>query len=91
MDCASGNDGAVAGHAPDVPIAAHTHARLSLASGRELRFVDPRRFGRLEFRDLRRAWAPATGRSRSQLGGGSPPCFDPGSFTSRLRAKPEPC
>jgi formamidopyrimidine-DNA glycosylase len=40
--------------APDVPIAAHTHARLTLASGRELRFVDPRRFGRLEFRDLRR-------------------------------------
>jgi formamidopyrimidine-DNA glycosylase len=38
--------------APDVPAAAHTHARLSLVSGRELRFVDPRRFGRLEFRDL---------------------------------------
>jgi formamidopyrimidine-DNA glycosylase len=38
---------------PDGPVAAHTHARLSLASGRELRFVDPRRFGRLEFRDLR--------------------------------------
>jgi formamidopyrimidine-DNA glycosylase len=40
---------------PDAPVAAHTHARLSLASGRELRFVDPRRFGRLEFRDLRRS------------------------------------
>jgi formamidopyrimidine-DNA glycosylase len=39
---------------PDAPFAAHTHARLSLASGRELRFVDPRRFGRLEFRDLSR-------------------------------------
>jgi formamidopyrimidine-DNA glycosylase len=39
---------------PDSPLAAHTHARLSLASGNELRFVDPRRFGRLEFRDLRR-------------------------------------
>jgi formamidopyrimidine-DNA glycosylase len=38
---------------PDGPVAAHTHVRLSLASGRELRFVDPRRFGRLEFRDLR--------------------------------------
>jgi formamidopyrimidine-DNA glycosylase len=37
---------------PDDPIAKHTHARLSLASGRELRFVDPRRFGRLEFRNL---------------------------------------
>ena len=37
---------------PDAPLAAHTHARLTLDSGRELRFVDPRRFGRLEFRDL---------------------------------------
>lgn len=36
----------------DAPVAAHTHARLSLASGRELRFVDPRRFGRLELRNL---------------------------------------
>ena len=39
---------------PDSPLAAHTHARLTLASGRELRFVDPRRFGRLEFRALER-------------------------------------
>jgi formamidopyrimidine-DNA glycosylase len=39
---------------PDAEIAPHTHARLTLASGREIRFVDPRRFGRLEFRDLRR-------------------------------------
>jgi formamidopyrimidine-DNA glycosylase len=38
----------------DVPLAPHTHARLALAGGRELRFVDPRRFGRLEFRDLGR-------------------------------------
>ena len=33
--------------AADVPIPPHTHAVLSLSSGRELRFVDPRRFGRL--------------------------------------------
>jgi formamidopyrimidine-DNA glycosylase len=39
---------------PEGPVAPHTHARLELASGRELRFVDPRRFGRLEFRDLSR-------------------------------------
>jgi formamidopyrimidine-DNA glycosylase len=38
---------------PDCPVPPHTHARLDLASGRELRFVDPRRFGRLEFLDLR--------------------------------------
>jgi len=32
---------------PNTEIAKHTHAILKLASGRELRFVDPRRFGRL--------------------------------------------
>jgi formamidopyrimidine-DNA glycosylase len=32
---------------PQVEIAKHTHAILKLSSGRELRFVDPRRFGRL--------------------------------------------
>lgn len=38
---------------PEAPVAAHTHARVLLESGGELRFVDPRRFGRLEFRDLK--------------------------------------
>lgn len=32
---------------PDMEKAKHTHAVVSLASGREIRFVDPRRFGRL--------------------------------------------
>jgi len=32
---------------PQAEIANHTHAILKLSSGRELRFVDPRRFGRL--------------------------------------------
>jgi formamidopyrimidine-DNA glycosylase len=31
----------------DVPVPPHTHAVLQLSSGRELRFVDARRFGRL--------------------------------------------
>jgi formamidopyrimidine-DNA glycosylase len=38
---------------PESPVVPHTHARLTLASGREMRFVDPRRFGRLEFRELK--------------------------------------
>ncbi|MDR3725325.1 MAG: bifunctional DNA-formamidopyrimidine glycosylase/DNA-(apurinic or apyrimidinic site) lyase [Terracidiphilus sp.] len=42
---------------PEAPVAPHTHARLQLASGREIRFVDPRRFGRLEWRDLSRTAA----------------------------------
>jgi len=32
---------------PEVPVPTHTHAVLRLSSGRELRFVDARRFGRL--------------------------------------------
>ena len=32
---------------PDEPLEKHTHAVAKLVSGRELRFVDPRRFGRL--------------------------------------------
>jgi formamidopyrimidine-DNA glycosylase len=32
---------------PDAEVVKHTHAIVKLASGRELRFVDPRRFGRL--------------------------------------------
>ena len=33
--------------APEVPLPPHTHAVLTLADGRDIRFVDPRRFGRL--------------------------------------------
>jgi formamidopyrimidine-DNA glycosylase len=33
--------------APDVPIPPHAHAIFTLADRREIRFVDPRRFGRL--------------------------------------------
>lgn len=35
-----------------VPVPPHTHAILRLASGRELRFVDPRRFGRLALHSM---------------------------------------
>lgn len=35
---------------PEVDVPKHTHLLARLASGRELRFVDPRRFGRLEVR-----------------------------------------
>lgn len=34
-------------NAPDVPMVSHTHAVLHLKSGKEVRFVDPRRFGRV--------------------------------------------
>jgi len=35
--------------AAEIPRPKHTHAALELSGGRELRFVDPRRFGRLAF------------------------------------------
>jgi formamidopyrimidine-DNA glycosylase len=37
---------------PHIEVAKHTHAILKLASGREVRFVDPRRFGRLSVATL---------------------------------------
>jgi formamidopyrimidine-DNA glycosylase len=65
---------------PDAPVAAHTHARLSLASGRELRFVDPRRFGRLEFRDL--------GRGESFTASGAEPLtIAPEQFAALFRGR----
>jgi formamidopyrimidine-DNA glycosylase len=54
---------------PDGPLAPHTHARLGLASGREIRFVDPRRFGRLELRELvREAGFTASGEEPLTIG-----------------------
>jgi len=65
---------------PDAPIARHTHARLSLASGRELRFVDPRRFGRLEFRDLAR-------REAFSGSGAEPLSIGPADFARLFRGR----
>jgi len=39
--------GSVVVSTPDAEVEKHTHAIVKLASGKELRFVDPRRFGRL--------------------------------------------
>ncbi|HMG87701.1 MAG TPA: bifunctional DNA-formamidopyrimidine glycosylase/DNA-(apurinic or apyrimidinic site) lyase [Terracidiphilus sp.] len=65
---------------PDAPVAKHTHARLTLASGRELRFVDPRRFGRLEFRDLR------TGQGFAGPGA-EPLTIEPAEFAELFRGR----
>ncbi|HEY4380787.1 MAG TPA: bifunctional DNA-formamidopyrimidine glycosylase/DNA-(apurinic or apyrimidinic site) lyase [Acidobacteriaceae bacterium] len=42
---------------PDVPLPPHTHAILTLADRREIRFVDPRRFGRLSIHQTATAYA----------------------------------
>ena len=65
---------------PDEPVVAHTHARLSLLSGRELRFVDARRFGRLEFRDLGRAHA-------FDAPGAEPLSISPEDFAALFRSR----
>ncbi len=65
---------------PEAPIAQHTHARLTLASGREVRFVDPRRFGRLEWRDL--------ARQKPFAAPGADPLFiDSAGFTALFRGR----
>jgi formamidopyrimidine-DNA glycosylase len=60
---------------PDAPVELHTHARLRLASGRELRFVDPRRFGRLELRNLMRE-------PGFVAAGAEPLTIEPGAFAA---------
>ncbi len=70
--------------APDASVAPHTHARLELASGRELRFQDPRRFGRLEFRDLRR------GGSRFRAPGAEPLAIGAREFADLFRNRRMP-
>jgi formamidopyrimidine-DNA glycosylase len=52
---------------PALPIPAHTHGILHLASGRELRFVDPRRFGRMSVH------VPASGGANHFAGTGLEP------------------
>jgi formamidopyrimidine-DNA glycosylase len=65
---------------PEGPVAPHTHARLTLASGKEMRFVDPRRFGRLEFRLL--------GQDKAFVGPGAEPLtIAPDAFVELFRGR----
>lgn len=65
---------------PDAPVEPHTHARLRLKSGKELRFVDPRRFGRLELRELAREPAFAAA-------GAEPLTIAPEAFAALFRRR----
>jgi formamidopyrimidine-DNA glycosylase len=65
---------------PQAEIAKHTHAILKLASGRELRFVDPRRFGRLSI-------VPA---GDFQAGGFEPLEVELDGFTELFRGRKTP-
>jgi len=70
---------------PDAPVAKHTHARLTLESGREIRFVDPRRFGRLDFHDL----SDAAGKAEIAFAakGLEPLTIGPEEFASLFRGR----
>jgi formamidopyrimidine-DNA glycosylase len=59
--------------AADVPLPPHTHAVLGLSSGRELRFVDPRRFGRLAIHGLTAAEEGSSSPSNRFQGPGREP------------------
>jgi formamidopyrimidine-DNA glycosylase len=69
---------------PEVPLPPHTHAVLTLADHREIRFVDPRRFGRLSIHNPNpgcpihaassHGWDPATAsKSATYTGPGCEP------------------
>ena len=66
--------------APEEPWAPHTHAVLTLSGGRELRFVDPRRFGRL-----------SVARNATPEGyagpGTEPTTISPGAFAQLFRGR----
>ena len=67
---------------PEVPRPPHTHAVLTLDDRRhsEVRFVDPRRFGRLEFREL--------GSTAGFQGGGKEPLtIDADQFAALFRGR----
>jgi formamidopyrimidine-DNA glycosylase len=70
---------------PETPVPAHTHAILHLASGRELRFVDPRRFGRLHLH------GPATRKTGRFAGSGKEPLTIPkAEFAALFRGRRTP-
>ena len=57
---------------PDVPRPPHTHCVLVLRSGRELRFVDPRRFGRMGIHTIQKS-EPAGAEASGFTGPGKEP------------------
>ncbi len=64
------------------PLPPHTHAILRLASGRELRFADPRRFGRLSLHVAGPARGPA---ARFAGSGQEPLTISPEEFAALFR------
>jgi formamidopyrimidine-DNA glycosylase len=66
----------------ETPVPRHTHGILHLASGRELRFIDPRRFGRMELHGVpTKKTAPFAGTGLEPLD------ISPGQFAALFRPR----
>jgi formamidopyrimidine-DNA glycosylase len=66
----------------DEPVPLHTHGILHLDSGKELRFVDPRRFGRMAI------YGPPAGRGQRFTGSGQEPLtISPDDFAQLFRGR----
>jgi formamidopyrimidine-DNA glycosylase len=68
----------------DTPMPSHTHAILTLSGGKELRFVDARRFGRLSIE------APAEGKEKYQGPGAEPLTISLENFIALFRHRKTP-
>ena len=62
---------------PDVPRPPHTHGVLVLRSGRELRFIDARRFGRMGIHTIQKSERTAETSGFTELGGFKGPGKEP--------------
>ena len=71
---------------PNVPIPPHTHAILTLPDGREVRFVDPRRFGRLSIHKP----APEQAVTSYKGPGREPLTISPDDFVALFRNRKTP-
>ena len=79
---------------PDVPVPAHTHAILTLDDHREIRFIDPRRFGRLSVLDIPKGSRNAPRESNAEQGftgsGREPLDISPEAFRELFRGRRTP-
>lgn len=76
--------------APEVPIPPHTHATLALSGGRELRFVDARRFGRLSVLTGEDASTPNPAGAIYTGPGKEPLTISPEDFVALFRGRKTP-
>lgn len=76
-----GMTGSLAPASPAQPEEKHTHVRFFLDDGRELRYTDPRRFGRIAYLE------DASLSAELQRFGAEPLLIDAEEFSSRIRAR----